>query len=1082
MYSLTGMADLPLPQTTAAIARLRQLVQKDVQADWQVSDQDVDYGQHHDPLPPNSFIPVELREDGAIVWPANCQVRWFQQKFTLPQAWDSFPLEKLCLRLALSWWAIDAQIFLDGQLVQAGDLFDSAARVVLSQQSQPGTEMTMTIRLVSPGHDVGGFMRSRLLYEAPKGIDPGFVADELGVLQRYISGFHPEQAEFLEGAVAALDWSTVSGQAGFLSELQRLRDRLLPLSKLIKQRRFHIMGHAHLDMAWLWEAAETYDVAERTFRSVLQLQEDFPELTFCHTSPVIYEWLETAQLKLFQAIQQAHQAGIWDPVGGMWVEPEVNLVGGESIARQLLYGQAYTQATFGKRTRVAWLTDSFGFCWQLPQLLALGGIDYFVTQKLHWNDSTEFPHGAFWWRSPDGTAVFTLMSPPNIAGVMDNDPNPMADYAVKWEQQTQIPEMFWLPGVGDHGGGPTRDMLTVQRRWAESPFFPRSGFSTSDRYLDLLRNEHGETAPIWDDELYLEFHRGCYTSHADQKWLNRQCEITLLQVELWSTVAHLLGDFPFPKTEIEQAWKRVLFNQFHDILPGTSIPEVFVTANQDWHRALHIASRLSGEALAAIASCIPIPNPPSPDAQPWLVVNSVNADRTDVVELNWSAPGAIAHDCNHQPLPCQKTAEGRLVVTVTVPAIGYALIWLEPSEETVAEKHDGPTHLPPPGYSSQEETSGLMSPLGRGGQAQRRPGWVGSRLPMQQSNSSQFPADPVLENEYLRVEIDPETGAIARLWDHLNQREVLSSSGNVLQFFQDEGQYWDAWNIDPNYADHPLPAPQLSQWQWLEHGPVRQRLRVEWQFGQSHLTQDYILEQQSPLLKMSAIVDWQETHVLLKTAFPLTVQSDHASYEMPCGTITRLTDPQTPAEKAKWEVPALQWADLGDENYGVSLLNDCKYGYDAQPSQLRLTLLRSPRWPDPGCDVGRHEFTYALYPHAGTWQAAQTPHWAARLNQPLETTPLTKGGRGDKTLPPTCQFFTLDPHLMLMAFKPSEQDPKRYILRAYEAYGEAVAAPVETQLALVPQSQANLLEDPLPTQDTIRPWQIVSYDLREKTA
>ncbi|MEM8640554.1 MAG: alpha-mannosidase [Cyanobacteria bacterium P01_G01_bin.54] len=1031
------MADIPLPQITATIARLRHLVQKNVQADWQMSDQDVTYGQEHEPLDPQSWAPVQLRDDGAIVWPAGCQVRWFQQTFRLPRAWDGFPLDNLCLRLALTWWAIDAQIFINGQLAQAGDLFDSSARVVLSPQSQPYNDITVTLRLVSPGHDVGGFMASRLLYdanyEANGGIDPGFVADELAVLQRYMGHFYPERAEFLEASVASLDWSTVSDQTAFLTELQCLRDRLLPLSERIQQRRFHILGHAHLDMAWLWEAAETYGVAERTFRSVLQLQQDFPELTFCHTSPVIYEWLETEQPEVFQAIQKAHQAGTWDPVGGMWVEPEVNLVSGESIARQLLYGQAYTQAAFGQRTRVAWLTDSFGFCWQLPQLLALGGIDYFVTQKLHWNDSTEFPHGAFWWRSPDGTQVFTLMSPPNIAGVMDTNPNTMTDYAVQWEQQTQISEMFWLPGVGDHGGGPTRDMLTVQRRWADSPFFPRSGFSTSDRYLDLLRDEHGASTPTWDDELYLEFHRGCYTSHADQKWLNRQCEITLLQAELWSTVAQLLGDFPVPKTELEQAWKRVLFNQFHDILPGTSIPEVFVTANQDWHRALHVAARVSGEALAAIAAQIQLPNPPSSNAQPWLVFNSVNAERTDVVELNWSASGARATDGNHNALPCQMTAEGRLLVNVGVPAIGYTLIWLEPSE-------------------------------------------VGS--------TPEFPSDPVLDNQYLRVELDGETGAIARLWDRVHQRDILSGSGNILQFFQDEGQYWDAWNIDPNYAEHPLSAPTLSNWQWLENGPVRQRLRVEWQFQQSRLTQDYILEQQTPLLKMSTTVDWQETHVLLKTAFPLTVSSDRASYAMPCGTITRPTNPQTPAEKAKWEVPALQWADLGNENDGVSLLNDCKYGYDAQPNQLRLTLLRSPRWPDPGCDVGRHQFTYALYPHAGTWQTAQTPHWAARLNQPLDTTPITspplpKGGRGDaQTLPPTGSCFNLDPHLMLMAFKPSEQDPETYILRAYEAYGQVVESKVETKLAVTFQGQTNLLEDPIDTTQLLRPWQIVSYRLQ----
>lgn len=1024
---MNSSPSVQLPHTTDAIAQLQTLVQRDIQPQWRVFAGDVDHGQQHSPLPEAGLQAVEVQENGSIIWPANRQIRWFQQCITFPQAWSEFPLNNLVLRLALTWWATDAQIYLNGELVQAGDLFDSAARVVLSNSTQPGDCVTVTLRLESPGHDIGGLMRSRLIYEASDGIDPGFVADELGVLRRYVTAFHPEQRELLESAVADLDWSTVQEQDAFLRELQQLRDRLLPLSTVVKQRRFNILGHAHLDMAWLWEAAETYDVAERTFRSVVQLQTEFPQLTFCHTSPVIYEWLETAHPDLFSAIQKAHQAGQWDPVGGMWVEPDVNLIGGEAIARQLLYGQVYTQAAFGKRTRVAWLTDSFGFCWQLPQLLSQAGIDYFVTQKLHWNDSTEFPHGAFWWRSPDGSQVMTLMSPPNVEGVMDTNPNTMANYAIRWETQTGCPEMLWLPGVGDHGGGPSRDMLTVQKRWADSPFFPQSQFSTAAEYLDLVRSRHPESLPTWNDELYLEFHRGCYTSHADQKWFNRRCEISLFQAEMWSAIAQLLGNSEFPQAAIEQAWKLVLFNQFHDILPGTSIPEVFVTATQEWQQALETSEQLKEVALTAIATQVQLSLPPTSTAQPWIIFNSVNIQRWEMVKIVGEFETAIAYDHQGNVIPSQITAEGELLVMVDCPAIGYTLVWID--------------------AAASDQTP-------------------------------EFPAEPVLENDHLRVEISPETGAIARLWDHVNQREVLNGEGNVLQFFQDQGQYWDAWNIDPDYAQHPLSEPQLIGWCWLENGAVRQRLRVELQFQQSHFAQDYILESESPLLRIETTVDWQEEHVLLKTAFPLRVKSDRATYEMACGAITRSTNPQTPAEKAKWEVAAYQWADLGDENYGVSLLNDCKYGYDAQPNQLRLTLLRSPRWPDPSSDIGHHQFTYAIYPHRGSWQAAKTPHWAACVNQPLQAVVSDRHDVSPRPLATEGQFFQLEPHLRLMAFKTSEQEPNHYILRGYEAYGVETKSQVRTSLTIAPAGQTNLLEDAIESSPTLRPWQIVSYRLQ----
>ncbi|MBN3894612.1 MAG: alpha-mannosidase, partial [Nostoc sp. NOS(2021)] len=372
--------------------------------------------------------------------------------------------------------------------------------------------------------------------------------------------------------------------------------------------------------------------------------------------------------------------------------------------------------------------------------------------------------------------------------------------------------------------------------------------------------------------------------------------------------------------------------------------------------------------------------------------------------------------------------------------------------------------------------------------------------------------DWILENEFLRVVIDPDTGDLSSVFDKTYQREVLSGAGNQLQAFKDSGQYWDAWNIDPNYAQHPLPATNLQSIQWLEQGPVQSRVRVVRQLGESEFCQDYILQAGSPLLNIATTVNWQENHVLVKAAFPLNIEADFATYEIPCGAIRRPTNPQTPAEQAKWEVPALRWADLTAEDtiqnpkskiqnrYGISLLNDCKYGYDSKPNQLRLTLLRSPNWPDSEADRGFHEFTYALYPHAGSWESAQTVRRGYELNIPLQVIlnplsthnglnlsyPLTLRAKQQLSANSTIEgvsFLNLSSeNLILMALKASEDDPQQLILRCYECHGETAELSLQSDLGLSLGDTVDLLERSSTPEFssgqqilTIQPWKIASF-------
>ncbi|MBW4489599.1 MAG: alpha-mannosidase [Trichocoleus desertorum ATA4-8-CV12] len=1099
-------------QISEAISQLRQLTQLNVQTRWQMYLGDLPIVAATQPQQWQTWSTVQLNAREHIAWVKGQQVLWLGQQLVIPNDLQGYPLEGLILRLALTWWAESAQIFVNGQLVQEGDLFDCSTRILLSPSAQPGATIAVAVRLVSPGHDDGALVRSLSLYEVASNtanldnrVEPGFVADELAVLQQYLGTFAPEKLAELAAAIARLDWSALNAgdrsPLKFDQSLQQLRQTLQPYSDWIKQRQIYLLGHAHLDLAWLWPVSETWEAAERTFQSVLQLQQNFPELIFCHSTPALYAWIETNRPALFAAIQAQVAAGCWEVIGGLWVEPELNVVSGESIVRQVLYGQRYTQTKFGQTSPVAWLPDTFGLCWQLPQILKQGGIEYFVTQKLRWNDTTQFPYEAFWWRSPDGSEIFSVMSAPIGEGI---DPLKMTQHASMWETKTGNLETLWLPGVGDHGGGPTRDMLEMARRWQTSPFFPRLSFTTAEEYLEGVRSEergersqesearsqesssslalqtaklnisssenvltshsspltpHSSLLPTWNNELYLEFHRGCYTTHAEQKRWNRRCEQLLYQAELFASFATLTTGAAYPKAELEAAWKKMLFNQFHDILPGSSIPEVFVDANQLWQQAEQTGQVLLQTSLQAIASHIQLPESPHPDAQPIVVFNPLNWARSQVVSIplpadtTWQVYNSVG-----EPVPSQTTnydEQGQLVPTLLfwaeqIPGVGYSVFWLSPP---VLEDSDFPQYRGARGATTAK----------------------GDR-------------EWILENAALQVTIDPQTGDLNRVWDKTQQREVLSSAGNQIQAFQDQGQYWDAWNIDPNYAQHPLLPTKLKSIEWRDRGELLQRVRVVRQLGQSEFCQDYALQADDPVLKIVTQVNWQERHVMVKTAFPLTVEAEQATYEIPYGAIARPTNPTEPREQAKWEVPALHWADLSSEDYGVSLLNDCKYGYDAQPNQLRLTLLRGTTWPDPEADRGQHQFTYALYPHVGNWQTAQTVRKGYELNFPLQTFLLDtqrSPAYPPATLPPQSQLLNLPAeNLILSAFKQSEDDPQQWILRCYECHGQPTELTLHSDLGLAIAQPVNLLEQATASldQDTsavvqIAPWKIATLQI-----
>ncbi len=1276
------------------VEKLRRLCQVEVQSGWRYCDADsaivaaVDIS--------NGQV-AEINAKGHIAWPSGKQVVYLGQNFVVPDNLHGYPVLGLRLLLGLTWWAEDAQIFVDGELVGEGDLFDCAERVLLSSSVNPGDEFLIVLRLVSPGHDRGALVRSICLYEAADSacFDPGFVAAELEILQYSLTQnlenknyqYLPHKnianhLRFVKGetlkseidlAVGLIDWSALPDRQKFDRSLSVLRHNLLgylrafagdldegnasaaegaeggirdAVSETVEHHRstsiyikensgrtsiytgkIYLVGHAHLDLAWLWPVPETWKAAERTFESVLKLQSEFPDLIFCHSTPALYAWMEEHRPDLFAAIQKQVAAGCWEVVGGMWVEPDLNLISTESMVRQVFYGQRYAQEKFGELMRVAWLPDTFGFGWQLPQILRDGGVDYFVTQKLRWNDSTEFPHGAFCWEGLDGTKIFSMMSGA-IGESMESVK--MASHAFDWQVKTNLQDALWLPGVGDHGGGPTRDMIEVAKRWELSPFFPNLQFTKAVDYLSLIESQFlpevaesesqsdvsqspsreilqlpevvetladvaspnllensptwrespssnpetpeswqagkvvetladvaspnllensatlpesetkspanpeslklrktaenlsalggsfsgkiwesepeyldfpteidNETSqlknsptpplftpilPIWQDELYLEFHRGCYTTRADQKRQNRRCEDLLYQAELLSSLATICTDAVYPKSELESAWKQVLFNQFHDILPGSAIAQVYRDANLAFAEVDRTCRHILLQSLDAIAAQISLPSPPQPDAQPILIFNTLNWSRSQVVNLplpdsadsTWQI-----YDLARQRLNSQIVKGDRLQPQSTLlfcandlPAIGYRLFWLCRQEAQTV-------YRPPASPTTEKKTE--LPKLTYGITQKNTPG-----------QETHFAApEMVLENEFILAKVDAETGNLSSIWDKANNREVLNAAGgNQLQAFQDSGEYWDAWNIDPNYQKHPLPAPILKEIYWVERGEVRQSLRVVMQIGKSEFCQDYIVEVGSPLLKIKTVVDWQEQHVLVKTAFGLNVAADFATCEIPGGAIARTTKPQTAAEKAKWEVPILRWVDISSDGFGVSLLNDCKYGCDIQLNQIRLTLLRGSTWPDEAADKGVSEFTCAVYPHAGNWQEADTVRRGYELNLPLLVKVLPQlQENSNQTLPAVGKFLDLSAqNLVLMAFKQSEDDANLWILRCCESEGNEAVLKLDGDLKLEIVRSTDLLERPANLSEKlpqgrgfkIKPWKIASFAVLTK--
>jgi len=770
-------------------------------------------------------------------------------------------------------------------------------------------------------------------------------------------------------------------------------------------------GHAHIDVAWLWTLAETRHKIQRTAYNTLRLMEQFPTYHFAQSQPQLYEFVRQDAPDLFQDIQQRVKSGQWEPLGGMWVEADCNISGGESLARQFLLGRRFYRQHFGPNadSPVLWLPDVFGYAWNLPQLIQQAGLHYFFTVKIGWNQYNRLPYDTFWWQGLDGTRVLTHFSPtpePDspYASTYNADATPQA--VLGTYQRFKQKELLDAPvlmayGHGDGGGGPTRAMIENLNEMSHFPATPRVHTGRVIDFFERLKAISANCAlPVWDGELYLEYHRGTYTTQSRNKRFNRKCEFLLHDVEFLATLAaQLAPTYPYPADELNQAWQLVCLNQFHDILPGSSIHDVYVQSGQQYEQVAAIAAGIRQQALEHIAAQLGgdllLVNPtPFPQSQP----------------VFWSGD-----------LPQGNTLcgpSGNVLLTQK----GDGGIWIDAGEL--------------PAYS--------ITPLqiSAGGQTE--------------TAATLSAAPDHLENAHLRVELDAG-GDIIRIYDKTARREVLPAHtiANQFQAFEDRPLNWDAWDVDIFYDDKKWAADPAAEIAVVENGPLTAALRIKRRIHGSDYTQTVRLMHNSPALTFSTRIHWQQQHTLLKVAFPVDILAPQATYEIQWGNVQRPTHRNTSWDWARFETCAQKWADLSEGNYGVSLLNDCKYGYDIHENVMRLSLLRSPTYPDPTADQGEHEFTYCLLPHTGTWQAGTIPQ-AYVLNDPCfvcaphQRRPLNRQLAG--------LIQSTASNLVIETIKRAE-DGNGWIVRLYESHRCRGTTTIKAPFPIQAAWQTNLLEE-----------------------
>lgn len=791
------------------------------------------------------------------------------------------------------------------------------------------------------------------------------------------------------------------------------------------------IGHTHIDVAWLWTVAQTREKVARSFSTVLKYMDEYPEYKFMSSQPALYQFLKERYPETYEKIKERVKEGRWEPEGGMWVEADCNLTSGESLVRQFLYGKKFFKDEFGIDSRILWLPDVFGYSGALPQIMKKSGIKYFMTTKLAWNQINKVPYDTMMWRGIDGSEIFTHLITTLGVGQSEADffttyngmlhPDAILGGWHRYQNKDINNDILIAFGYGDGGGGPTREMLETSKRMEKGiRGIPKVRQEFAGNYFEELeeRVEGNKSLPVWEGELYFEYHRGTYTSMGRNKRSNRRCEQLLMDAELLEV---LTGTSE--KEEMDKIWRTVLLNQFHDILPGSSIAEVYEVTKKEY---AEIESRLA-EMIAEKLNLL------MDGGQDKIsVFNTLGFDRNDVVSLGDCHAAALT-DESGKIYPVQETAQGAVAYITDIPAKGGKTLQLL---DTVKEE--------------------------------------ASRIQITENG---------IETPFYRISID-ENGLFTSIYDKECDREVLKAGekGNLLRMYEDKPMHYDCWDIDMYYSEKYWDAEKADKIQWTEEGPVRATLEIQRTISNSVIKQEIHFYADSRRIDFSTWVDWKEHQHLLKVHFPVNIHSDEATFEVQFGNLKRKIHGNTSWDEARFESCGQKWMDISEGHYGVSLLNDCKYGYSAKDSNIALTLIKSGIEPNKTADQEEHVFTYALYPHKEMWCAAGTVQEAYKLNQPAYATKGELKNTGKS-------FISTDKdNIIIETVKPAENgdgiivrlyDCENSLTKATLTFAEGMLESVE-ECNLMEEKEADIEACGNSFTVSVKPYEIKTYRVRLK--
>lgn len=943
----------------------------------------------------------------------------------------------------------ESMLYIDGKPYQA---VDGNHKEVFFKEEHYGRELTLIFRLWSglegggvPREMVHTFQEAFLAVLNSEADDLYYLADM--VLQTV--NFLPESSESRQTMLDALnrafwciDW-TEPGNLEFYNSVREADDLLNnEIEKMDKHSdvTIHCIGHTHIDTAWLWRLKNTREKASRSFYSVLRLMELFPEYVFLHTQPQQYAYIKEDFPELYENIKNLAAEGRWEPDGAMWVEADCNLTGGESLTRQILLGSKFFREEFGKEPQYLWLPDVFGYSWALPQILVKSGIHMFMTTKISWNQLNRMPHDTFWWKGMDGTKILThFLSTPipgeaknNFFTTYNGEPNPqvIAESWEKYRDKSLHKGQLLSYGFGDGGGGVNRNMLERIRRMDKIPGLPHLKSAKAGDFFEELKKDVADTdsyVHTWDGELYLEYHRGTYTTQAYNKRMNRFLEQKYRLAE-WLTSMKGIKNADLADADQEsltEGWKIILTHQFHDIIPGSSIREVYEDSHVNYEEAEKIASEVIEQSLGK-----------QEDAECWTIVNPIADDVSGTVWLEGVQNIGFIGE-NGERLSSQSSKIGTCVWIERLPSMGKYVIY-------PLKDH----------YTKEADTAEIL-----------------------RTENSVF-----LKTAHYELELNAN-GQIRSLYDRDYDREVLAEGerGNVFQIFEDKPLSYDAWDIDIFYMEKMQEITEFEGLEILENGSVRTVISLKWNYHNSEICQNMILYAKNRRIDFETKVDWHERKKLLKVAFPVEIRATEATYDIQYGNVKRPNHYNTSWDMAKFEMVGHRFADLSEHGYGIALLNDCKYGYDVHENVMRLSLLRGTVYPDYEADQGEHFFVYSLFPHQGEMVDGQVVTEAAMLNQK----PFARKG---KLLLPTDEMGSTirleGAYVELDAVKKSE-DGNYLVVRFHEYAGARGEVTMKTGFTVSAWAESDLMERPVEAfkqegriKKYVKPYEIVTFLLK----